>query len=97
MALGGATVLLSTGQMPYAEVMGHHLRWGFGTTRTPGAANGWYQTALDAMQQGAAPVFVPSKSAERNAIIQASLSGPVAPQQAAGGSLSLPALNLGNN
>lgn len=98
MALGGATVLLSTGQMPYAEVMGHHLRWGFGTTRTPGAANGWYQTALDAMQQGAAPVFVPSKSAERNAIIQASLSGPAAPQQAAsGGGISLPALNLGNN
>ena len=98
MALGGATVLLSTGQMPYAEVMGHHLRWGFGTTRSPGASNGWYMTALDAMEQGAAPVFVPSKSVERNAIIQASVTGTPVPQQAASNNgLTLPALNLDNN
>lgn len=100
-ALGAATVLLATGQMPYAEVMGHHLRWGFGTTKAPAAASGWYQTALSSMEQGSQPVFLPSKAAERNAIIQASLAAaPVSnqPVQAAsGGGLSLPALNLGNN
>ncbi|MFK7744489.1 MAG: peptidoglycan-binding protein [Roseobacter sp.] len=101
MALGGATVLLATGQMPYAEVMGHHLRWGFGTSRAPAASNTWYETAITSMEQGAQPVFVPSKTQERNAIIKASISnaplGGVAPVQAAGGGLALPALNLGGN
>ncbi|MEM1074857.1 MAG: peptidoglycan-binding domain-containing protein [Pseudomonadota bacterium] len=100
MALGGATVLLATGQMPYAEVMGHHLRWGFGTTASADASNAWYETAIVSMEQGAQPVFVPSKTAERNAIIKASIAAPVAtaPVAAAtGGGLSLPALNLGNN
>lgn len=102
MALGAATVMLATGQMPYAEVMGHHLRWGFGTTRSLEASNAWYDTALTAMEQGAQPVFMPSKTAERNAIIKASinaLTGGVPPLQSAGGGggLALPALNLGNN
>ncbi|WP_227268353.1 peptidoglycan-binding domain-containing protein [Roseobacter weihaiensis] len=101
MALGAATVMLATGQMPYAEVMGHHLRWGFGTTRSAEASNAWYDTALTVMEQGAQPVFVPSKTAERNAIIKASIEAPtggIPPLQSAGnGGLSLPALNLGNN
>ncbi|MEM9577283.1 MAG: peptidoglycan-binding domain-containing protein [Pseudomonadota bacterium] len=103
MALGGATAMLAAGQMPYAEVMGHHTRWGFGVTAAPAASISWYQTALSSMEQGAQPVFVPSKTAERNAVIKASISagagGGLAPLQAAGnnGGLALPALNLGNN
>ncbi len=104
MALGGATVMLATGQMPYAEVMGHHTRWGFGATASPAASTSWYQTALSSMEQGAQPVFVPSKTAERNAVIKASITGGaggggLAPLQASGsnGGLALPALNLGNN
>ena len=100
MALGAATVLLATGQLPYAEVMGHHLRWGFGTARAPQASKIWYDTALASMEEGGQPVFVPSKAAERNAVIKASLkAAPVqAPMQAAsGGGLSLPALNIGGN
>jgi len=97
-ALGAATVLLAAGQMPYAEIMGHHLRWGFGTTAAPAASNAWYSSAVTSMEQGGAqPVFVPSKTAERNAIIKASIAGTGAPVQAAGGGLNLPALNLGNN
>ncbi len=98
MALGAATVLLAAGQMPYGEVMGHHLRWGFGTAAAPAASNAWYDSALTSIEQGGAqPVFVPSKTAERNAVIRASISGAAAPVQAAGGGLALPALNLGNN
>ncbi|MEM1350903.1 MAG: peptidoglycan-binding domain-containing protein [Pseudomonadota bacterium] len=97
-ALGAATALLATGQVPYSEVMGHHLRWGFGAPKSPAASNAWYETALSSMRDGGAqPVFVPSKSAERNAIIEASIA--TAPQQAAsgtGGALSLPPLNLDN-
>lgn len=97
MALGAATVLLASGKVPYAEVMGHHLRWGFGTTAVPAASNAWYDAALSSVEDGGAqPVFVPSKTDERNAIIKASISGsPV--QAAGGGSLSLPPLDLGNN
>lgn len=103
MALGGATVMLATGQMPYAEIMGHHTRWGFGAPASPATSTSWYQTALSSMEQGAQPVFVPSKTAERNAIIKASISGApagngLAPLQAAGGDgIALPALNLGGN
>ncbi len=95
MALGGATVMLATGQMPYAEIMGHHLRWGFGTAASPATSNSWYQTALSSMEQGAQPVFVPSKTAERNAIIKASISSgavPIPQANAASGGLVLPAL-----
>lgn len=101
MALGAATVMLATGQMPYGEVLGHHLRWGFGTAAVPAASTSWYQSALTSMDQGAQPVFVPSKAAERNAIIRASIANTgqanVAPQPAIGGGLALPALNLGGN
>lgn len=98
MALGAATVLLAAGQMPYAEIMGHHLRWGFGAAVAPAASNAWYNTAVTSMEQGGAqPVFLPSKTAERNAIIKASIASGAAPVQAAGGGLNLPALNLGNN
>jgi len=48
-------------------------------------------------QGGAQPVFLPSKTAERNAVIKASIANGAAPVQAAGGGLALPALNLGNN
>lgn len=100
MALGGATVMLASGQMPYAEVVGHHLRWGFGTPASAPASVSWYQTALSSMEQGAQPVFVPSKTAERNAIIKASIAaapGGVPAMPAVGGGLALPALNLGGN
>jgi hypothetical protein len=54
------------------------------------------------MEQGAQPAFVPSKTAERNAIIKASISAApgnaIAPLAASGGGgLALPALNLGGN
>lgn len=97
MALAAAVVLLSTGQMPYAELVGHHLRWGFGTAEAPVEASAWYNTALNALADGEVPAVLPAKSEERAAVINAAVnspSGTVQPVQASG---SLPALNLGNN
>ncbi|MFK7744490.1 MAG: peptidoglycan-binding protein [Roseobacter sp.] len=72
-ALGAATVLMAIGKIPYAEILGHHLRFGFGADRSEAASVDWYETALAAMDQGEAPVFFPTKSAQRNAIIAEAL------------------------
>lgn len=101
MALGGALSMVAAGAMPYAEVMGHHLRWGFGADRAAGPSENWYKAGLTAMEHGAEPVFLPSKTAERNAIIKAALdagTGTLAAEAdgGGGGGLSLPELNLGD-
>jgi hypothetical protein len=101
-ALGGALSLVAAGQVPYAEIMGHHARWGFGMPQASEASQVWYRAALTAMDDGAPPAFLPSKTAERNAVIRAALSGGnrAAPVEVrVGGSeggLALPALNLGD-
>ncbi len=100
MALGAATVMMAAGRAPYAEFVGHHVRWGFGTDAPRGGSAGWYDTALSAMENGAEPAVLPEKEKSRNAIIRASLisSGVAAPVKAfsaSGG--GLPTLNLGDN
>lgn len=65
MALAGALALLTAGQRPYSEIVGHHLREGFGVTADPEKASSWYLDAVSALEQGAAPVFVPSTTQER--------------------------------
>ncbi|MDZ7710619.1 MAG: peptidoglycan-binding domain-containing protein [Roseovarius sp.] len=101
-ALGGALSLVAAGEMPYAEIMGHHARWGFGVPQAAEASQVWYETALSAMDNGAKPAFLPSKTVERNAVIRAALSSrsrPAPVEAVAGGTdggLALPALNLGD-
>jgi len=88
-ALGGALSMVAAGQMPYGEMMGHHARWGFGMPRAAESSQTWYETALDAMDYGAEPAFLPSKTVERNAVIRAALSSdgrPVPAKTVAGGS-----------
>ena len=99
MALGAATVMLATGRAPYAEFVGHHVRWGFGTDAPRGSSLGWYDTAVTAMDNGAEPAVLPAKKRARNAVIRASIStvAPPAPVQALGGGGALPALNLNKN
>ncbi|WP_298839959.1 peptidoglycan-binding domain-containing protein [uncultured Roseobacter sp.] len=98
MALGAATVMLATGQAPYAEFVGHHVRWGFGTDAPRGSSLGWYDTALTAMENGAEPAVLPAKKRARNAVIRASISTVApAPVQALSGGGALPALNLNKN
>ena len=97
MALAAAVVMLSTGQMPYAELVGHHMRWGFGTEPAPVEAVVWYNTAVEALSDGEVPAVLPAKSQERAAVISAAVNrsgGGVQPVQASG---TLPALNLSDN
>lgn len=104
-ALGGAMTLLAAGEMPFAEVMGHHLRQGFGVNRATVASTDWYNAALVSMDQGAEPAFLPGKTVQRNDIIRNAISGKsvaanngTAPIQASSDAgLALPKLNLGSD
>ena len=87
-ALGAATMMLASGQMPYNELFGHHTRWGFGTAESNEASQAWYLSAISAMEQGAEPAFWPSKSGQRNAVIKAAIGA----ENSQVGSLALPPL-----
>ncbi len=52
MALGSALMLATLGEPAYGELLGHHLREGFGTTERPDLAMAWYATSLDALDGG---------------------------------------------
>lgn len=70
MALGSALMLVSLGEAPYAELLGHHLREGYGVPATPDRAMQWYDAALRALEDGAAPVFMPGQP-ERASLLRA--------------------------
>ncbi|WP_089269879.1 peptidoglycan-binding domain-containing protein [Puniceibacterium sediminis] len=68
-AMGSALVLVSLGQAPYSELIGHHLSQGFGATHRDDLAVVWYDDALQAAQSGAKQVFAPGQP-ERLELIQ---------------------------
>lgn len=68
-ALGSALLLTALGEGVYAELMGHHLNEGFGTAKRPDLALAWYQTGLDAIDNGAEAVFAPGNPG-RNGLIR---------------------------
>jgi len=68
-AIGSALLLTVLGEKPYAELMGHHLGLGFGTSKRPDLAVAWYEMGLDAVENGAPAVFAPGQI-ERNALIR---------------------------
>lgn len=81
-ALGSALLLVGIGQTPYAELVGHHLSQGFGVKRSDEGAQDWYAVAVDAVAQGASPVFAPGQP-ERMELLRAasaSLGGAALPQ-----------------
>lgn len=80
-ALGSALLLTALGEDVYGELIGHHLREGFGTTRRPDLALAWYQGAIDAVDKGAEPVFAPGDTGRVNLIRKAALQGPDAAVQ----------------
>ncbi|MEM9577282.1 MAG: peptidoglycan-binding domain-containing protein [Pseudomonadota bacterium] len=92
-ALGAATMMLASGKMSYNELFGHHTRWGFGTAVAKDTSRQWYLSAINAMDQGAEPAFLPSQSAQRNAIIRQALAMP----DTQVGDLRVPELNLRAN
>lgn len=89
-ALGSALLLTALGEEVYAEMMGHHLNEGFGTTRRPDLALAWYQDAVDAVEKGAEPVFAPGNAGRTSLIRKAAFpsqgantTGGAAPSQPA--------------
>ncbi|SHK87024.1 Putative peptidoglycan binding domain-containing protein [Roseovarius marisflavi] len=68
-ALGSALLLTALGEEVYAELMGHHLNEGFGTTRRPDLALAWYQGSVEALERGAESAFAPG-DAGRTALIR---------------------------
>jgi peptidoglycan hydrolase-like protein with peptidoglycan-binding domain len=80
MAVGSALMLVALGEPAYGELLGHHLREGFGTTTRPDLASGWYEASISALEQGAMPAFMPGQP-ERTALLRAAtleMGGPAA-------------------
>lgn len=71
-ALGSALLLATLGQRPYAELVGHHLREGFGTAARLDQAADWYDLAFGAVAAGVTPVFLPGQP-ERIELLRAAL------------------------
>ena len=60
-AMGSALMLTTLGEPAYGELLGHHLREGFGAAARKDLAMEWYKASLTALENGAEPVFVPSQ------------------------------------
>ncbi|PYF09551.1 putative peptidoglycan binding protein [Rhodobacter viridis] len=69
MALASALVLTGTGNMVYAEMIGHHLASGVGLEAHPALALDWYDVGLNALSVGQTPVFLPEQT-DRAALIK---------------------------
>ncbi|WP_444452062.1 peptidoglycan-binding domain-containing protein [Rhodobacter capsulatus] len=69
MALASALVLTGTGNMVYAEMIGHHLASGVGLEAQPALALDWYDVGLNALSVGQTPVFLPEQT-DRAALIK---------------------------
>ncbi len=99
-ALGAGLLLVGLGQHPYAELIGHHMALGFGASVDQPRAQGWYNAAVSALENGAEPVFAPGQP-ERVALVKAASQGltqPGLPQpvQASGGAAALPTFGIKN-
>ncbi|WP_415184459.1 peptidoglycan-binding domain-containing protein [Phaeovulum sp.] len=70
-ALASGLLLTALGERQYAELMGHHLAMGFGASVRPDLAVDWYQMGLDALSNGATPVFAPHQPGRADVIRKA--------------------------
>ncbi len=100
MVTASSLLMVGAGAAPYSETLGHQLRAGLGTEKNPQLARGWYERAFSALERGAAPAFLPTRSTQRVAVMRAALAAE--PAQAGGalagtGSGGLPTFDLGNN
>jgi hypothetical protein len=83
-ALGAALLLVAVGERAYAELIGHHLGQGFGTSRRPDLARAWYEMGLAAVAAGAPAPFLPGQPERAELIRAAAIGGGVpAPAPAA--------------
>ncbi len=86
-ALGSALLMVGTGQSAYGEMVAHQLRGGFGTTKCEACSNAWMGTTIKALEDGAAPAFLPNQSADRTALLNAASLGRGAPTTSSAGAL----------
>jgi hypothetical protein len=70
MAVGSALMLVALGEPAYGELLGHHLREGFGTTTRPTSPRAGTRPRSAALEQGATPAFMPGQP-ERTALLRA--------------------------
>lgn len=70
-ALASALALSAQGEVSYGELVGHHLRQGFGVAANPAAAQTWLLGTVDAIEAGAPAAFLADEAAARGAIIRA--------------------------
>lgn len=92
-ALAGALMLVGAGRAPYAEMVGHHLRNGFGASENVDVANAWYSIGLDALASNQPPAVLPSQTIQRTAIIRAAVEADI--QRAdLGGATMVPVNNV---
>lgn len=61
-AIGSGLLLTVLGEQVYGELMGHHLAQGFGASKRTDLALAWYDLSLNAIQNGAVPVFNPGQT-----------------------------------
>ncbi|MEM6311995.1 MAG: peptidoglycan-binding domain-containing protein [Pseudomonadota bacterium] len=70
MALAVALSMTAGGFAAYGELVGHHLREGFGTKTTSSASVNWYAAAMSALENGSSPVFAASTTPDRIMLIR---------------------------
>ncbi|MDG3040545.1 peptidoglycan-binding domain-containing protein [Roseicyclus marinus] len=73
MAVGSVLALAAMGEAAQGELLGHHLREGFGTTTRPDLALQWYDASLSAVEQGAPAAFMPGQP-ERTQLVRAAVT-----------------------
>ncbi len=71
MAMGSALMLTAMGEPAYGELLGHHLREGYGLTADASRAHEWFDLSLTAIENGAPAVFSPSDAGRLPLIRQA--------------------------
>jgi hypothetical protein len=72
MAVGSALTLVALGEPAYGELLGHHLREGFGANARRDLAMQWYNASLSALEQGAEPAFMPGQP-ERTPLLRGAM------------------------
>ena len=61
MALGTGLLLVQLGDLPYGELMGHHLHAGLGVSVRESLALDWFNASIAALDDGAPVVFAPNQ------------------------------------
>ena len=91
-SLASALMLVSAGHDAYGEIVGHHLREGFGTKASTEGGRVWLSYALDAIDSGADPVFLPAESDVRISVLRAALNGGAPASKVSANSTGAPSL-----